>query len=470
MIRKEFLWGGATAANQIEGAWNVDGKGPSVGDFLTGGSVNEKRKYTTNIDKSKFYPSHDGIKFYENYKEDIALFSELGLKAFRLSISWSRIFPKGDENTPNKKGLEFYDKIFDECLRYGIEPIVTLCHFDFPMHLVKKFNGFYSKETIGFFERYVDTVFKRYKNKVKYWITFNEVNFSMLEDGALEVLGINDVELRNSENARFKALHNVLIASAKAVKLGHEINPSFKIGCMIAHVTLYSLTSRPEDNLLTQQTDRMFNDFCADVQVTGEYPYYAKNYFLKKNISFELTEHDHKILKSGVVDFYSFSYYMSNCISSEEGHETSAGNLLGGIKNPYLDISEWGWQIDPVGLRFTMHKLYDRYNIPLMIVENGLGAVDEIKEDGSIIDDYRIEYLKSHLSEMVKAINEGVDIWGYMVWSPIDIISSSTGEMKKRYGLIYVNRNDDQQGNFERYKKKSFYWYKDIIESNGENL
>lgn len=470
MIKKNFLWGGATAANQIEGAWNKDGKGPSVGDFLTGGSAQKKRRFTPNIDKTEFYPSHDGIKFYENYKKDIALFSELGLKAFRLSISWSRIFPNGDEDTPNEKGLEFYDRVFDECAKYGIEPIVTLCHFDFPMHLIKTFNGFYSKETIEYFERYAATVFERYKNKVKYWITFNEINFSMLEDGALEVLGIDNVELRNSENARMQALHNVFIASAKVVKLGHEINPAFKIGCMIAHVTLYPLTSRPEDNLLTQETDRMFNDFCADVQVTGKYPYYAKNYFLRRNIQLEINEYDNKILRDGIVDFYSFSYYMSNCISSEEGHEISAGNLLGGIKNPYLETSDWGWQIDSIGLRFTMHKIYDRYNIPLMIVENGLGAIDEVTEEGTVIDDYRIDYLQAHLSEMKQAIEEGVDTMGYMVWSPIDIISSSTGEMKKRYGLIYVNRNDKQEGNFERSKKKSFYWYKNVIDTNGDIL
>ncbi|MEG7640367.1 glycoside hydrolase family 1 protein [Enterococcus casseliflavus] len=239
---------------------------------------------------------------------------------------------------------------------------------------------------------------------------------------------------------------------------------------MIAHVTLYPLTSRPEDNILTQEMDRMFNDFCADVQVKGKYPYYAKNYFKINNIKIELSDYDEKVLEEGVVDFYSFSYYMSNCISSEDGHEVSAGNLLGGIKNPFLDTSDWGWQIDSVGLRYTMHKLYDRYNIPLMIVENGLGAVDKVTEDGSINDDYRINYLKSHLIEMKQAIYEGVEVWGYMVWSPIDIVSSSTGEMKKRYGLIYVNRNDNQKGNFERYKKKSFYWYKDVIGSNGNNL
>lgn len=469
-MNKNFLWGGATAANQIEGAWNIDGKGPSIGDFLTQGNMKEKRLYTSKIDSSRIYPSHDGIKFYENYKEDIALFAELGLKAFRLSISWSRIFPNGEEDSPNEKGLEFYEKVFDECEKYNIEPIVTLCHFDFPINLVKKYNGFYSRETITFFEKYVETVFNRYKDKVKYWITFNEINFSMLEDGGLEVLGINDNTLRKSENVRINALHNVFLASAIAVKKGHEINKEFKIGCMIAHVTLYPLTSMPEDVLLTQQTDRMFNDFCADVQVHGKYPYYSYNYFLEKGINLDISKDDNEVLKAGTVDFYSFSYYMSNCISSERGHLISAGNLLGGIKNPYLESSEWGWQIDPVGLRFTMHKVYDRYNIPVMIVENGLGAIDKINANGTINDEYRIKYLEAHLSEMKKAASEGVDIIGYMVWSPIDIISSSTGEMKKRYGLIYVNRDDDQNGDFRRIKKESFYWYQDVIKNNGEFL
>ncbi|MBO0488178.1 glycoside hydrolase family 1 protein [Vagococcus fluvialis] len=470
MIAKNFLWGGATAANQIEGAWDVDGKGPSIGDYLTAGSVNKKRRFTNTIEEREHYPSHNGIEFYKNYKTDIALLAELGLKAFRISISWSRIFPNGDEEKPNEKGLAFYDKVFDECLKNNIEPIVTLNHFDFPMYLIEKYNGFYSKETIHYFENYAKAVFERFQGKVKYWITFNEINFSLLEEGSLEVLGIKDDKLRSSESIRFNALHNVFLASARAVKIGHAINPSFKIGCMIAHVTLYPLKSLPEDNLLTQETDRMFNDLCADIQIKGMYPYYAKNYFSRNNIVIDFSEADAKILKEGCVDFYSFSYYMSNCVSSESGHEVSAGNLLGGIKNPYLPSSEWGWQIDPVGLRFTMHKIYDRYNIPLMIVENGLGAVDELDRKKTIKDNYRIDYIRSHLIEMKQAMSEGVDLLGYMIWSPIDIVSSSTGEMKKRYGLIYVDRNDNQEGDFARIKKDSFYWYQKVIETNGQEL
>ena len=469
-LQSNFLWGGAIAANQAEGAWNVDGKGPSIGDFLTAGSVDKKRMYTPKLQSDKNYPSHEGIRFFEKYKDDIRMFSEMGFNTFRLSISWSRIFPNGDDELPNEKGLIFYEKVFDECARYGIEPIVTLSHFDMPMKLIKEYNGFYSRETIEFFKRYVTVVFNRYRKSVKYWITFNEINFGTLESGALEVLGINDKNLTSSEQARFQSLHNVFVASAEAVKIGHEINSDFKIGCMIAHVTLYPLTCNPNDILLTQKRDRTFNDFCADVQVRGQYPYYMKKYFEEKNIKISFYEDDRKILSEGCVDYYTFSYYMSNCVSAEEGHEVSAGNLLGGIRNPYLETSEWGWQIDPKGLRFTLNKIYDRYHLPMMIVENGLGAEDKVNSDGSIHDHYRIDYLRQHIIEMKHAVDEGVKLIGYTMWSPIDIVSSSTGEMKKRYGLIYVNRQDDGTGDYKRFKKDSFYWYKKVVESNGEEL
>lgn len=476
MFPKGFLWGGAVAANQCEGAWNVDGKKESICDHLTAGSMHENRKFTSEILSEESYPSHEAVDFFHHYKEDIKLFAEMGFKVFRLSIAWSRIFPNGDEKLPNEEGLKFYDNVFDECIKYGIEPLVTLSHFEIPYHLVKTYKGFSNRKVVSFFEHYAKTVFERYKNKVKYWLTFNEINFATMPMGNLEVLGIVNRENEEISNPlddiqlRFQALHNVFIASAKAVKIAHKINPNFKIGCMIAHITMYPLTCKTEDLLLQQELDNLINNFCADVQVRGEYPNYIFNYFKKNNIKIIFEHEDEKILKDGCVDFYSFSYYMSNCVTTEEGHETTMGNLLGGVKNPYLQVSEWGWQIDPKGLRYTLNKLYDRYQIPLFIVENGLGAIDEIDFEGCINDDYRISYLKSHIKEMDKAIEEGVELIGYTMWSAIDLISSGTGEMKKRYGLIYIDKDDNGNGTLNRIKKKSFYWYKKVIESNGNRL
>jgi len=400
----------------------------------------------------------------------------MGFKVFSLSIAWSRIFPNGDDEQPNEEGLKFYDDVFDECNKYGIEPLVTLSHFEIPYHLVKEYQGFASRKVVTFFERYARTVFERYKNKVKYWLTFNEINFGTMPMGNLEVLGVlnkEDEEIANpldNMQLRFQALHHVFLASARAVKIAHEINPVFKVGCMIAHITMYPLTCRPEDLLLQQELDNIINNFCADVQVRGVYPYYIFHHLKKNNIEINFEEEDEKILKEGCVDFYSFSYYMSNCITTEEGHETTLGNLLGGVKNPYLHVSEWGWQIDPKGLRYTLNKIYDRYKIPLFVVENGLGAVDEIDDEGCINDDYRISYLKIHIVEMNKAIENNVDLMGYTMWSAIDLVSSGTGEMKKRYGLIYIDKDDNGDGTFKRIKKKSFYWYKKIIETNGKDL
>lgn len=473
---EKFLWGGATAANQLEGGFAQGGKGDCISDHITRGALHSIRRFTRQNEQHTMYPSHTAIDFYHHYKEDIAMFADMGLKAFRLSICWSRIYPKGIEEAPSEDGLKFYEAIFDECARYGIEPIVTLMHFDMPYYLFDKCKGFSSRYVVDCFLKYADTLFQRYQHRVRYWITFNEINFACLPSGSLEVLGLLDdgnenfCESNISANARYNALHNVFLASALAVKRAHEINPNNQVGCMIAHVTLYPYTCKPEDMLITQKTDQIFNNFCGDVQVKGTYPYYMKTYFKEHGIVIHACENDEQILKEGCVDFYSFSYYMSNCVSSENGHEKSAGNLLGGIKNPYLNSSEWGWQIDAKGLRYTLHKLQDRYQIPLMIVENGLGAEDVLTRDHTIHDDYRIKYLRAHIQEMKTAIDENITLIGYTMWSPIDIVSSSTGEMKKRYGLIYVDRDDNAHGDYTRYKKDSFYWYKKLIETNGEAL
>lgn len=474
---KNFLWGGATAANQYEGGWKEGKKGDSLSDHLSGGSKTIRRRFTPVIEPDVCYPSREATDFYHHYQEDIALFAEMGMKAFRLSITWSRIFPNGDEQEPNEEGLAFYDRVFDECRKYGIEPIVTLMHFDMPYHLLKRYGGFTDRKVIDFFVHYAQTVFKSYRGKVRYWITFNEINFACIPMGNLEVLGIYDertsdyTQPYDDPQRRYQALHHVFLASARAVKAAHGIDPSMKVGCMIAHVTLYPYTCHPDDMLYVQQQDHLFNDFCADVQVRGEYPYYIRSYFEQQGISVKMEEADRSILKEGCVDYYTFSYYMTNCMTLGKGEqEITSGNLLEGVRNPYLEASEWGWQIDPVGLRYTLNKLYDRYGIPLMIVENGFGASDVVQEDGQIHDTDRIDYLRAHIAEMEKAIREGVPLIGYLLWAPIDIISSSTGEMKKRYGLIYVDKQDDGSGTLARMKKDSFYWYQKVIATNGDTL
>ena len=476
ILSKDFLWGGATAANQFEGGWNVDGKGASTSDMLTAGTHTIPRKITKETIDGLNYPSHEAIDFYHRYKEDIKLFAEMGFKVFRMSIAWTRIFPNGDDKEPNEAGLKFYDDVFDELKKYNIEPLVTISHYEMPFNLTKKYNGWASRNLIDFFVNYCNVIFNRYKDKVKYWLTFNEINCGTMPMGGYLGLGILNegtedfLHQNDNKQIRFQALHHQFVASAKAVKLGHSINKDFKIGCMIAHMTTYPYTCNPDDILLAQKKNQLANDLCGDVQVRGEYPFFAKRYFEENNIVLDITEEDKKILKEGTVDYYTFSYYMSNCESASGDEDKTSGNLLGGIKNPYLEASDWGWQIDPKGLRYTLNELYGRYNIPLMVVENGLGAFDKVEEDGSINDDYRIEYLKDHIIQMKEAVKDGVDLIGYTPWGCIDLVSASTGEMEKRYGFIYVDKDNAGEGTLDRKKKKSFEWYKNVIKTNGEEL
>lgn len=476
VLSKDFLWGGATAANQFEGGWNLDGKGASTSDMLTAGTHTTPRKITRETIDELNYPSHEAIDFYHRYKEDIKLFAEMGFKVFRMSIAWTRIFPNGDDKEPNEAGLKFYDDVFDELKKYNIEPLVTISHYEMPFNLTEKYNGWASRDVIDFFVNYCNVIFNRYKDKVKYWLTFNEINCGTMPMGGYLGLGILNegtedfLNQNDNKQIRFQALHHQFVASAKAVKLGHSINKDFKIGCMIAHMTTYPYTCNPDDILLAQRKNQLSNDFCGDVHVRGEYPFFAKRYFEENNIVLDITEEDKKILKEGTVDYYTFSYYMSNCESAAGDEDKTSGNLIGGVKNPYLEASDWGWQIDPKGLRYTLNELYGRYNIPLMVVENGLGAFDKVEEDGSINDDYRIEYLKDHIIQMQEAVKDGVDLIGYTPWGCIDLVSASTGEMEKRYGFIYVDKDNAGEGTLDRKKKKSFEWYKNVIKTNGEEL
>lgn len=470
---KGFLWGGATAANQFEGGYDKGGRGLAVPDLKTAGSVDTPRRFTAKIEPDVYYPSHRAIDFYHHYKEDIKLFGEMNFNVFRMSIAWSRIFPQGDELEPNEAGLQFYEDVIDELIKNGMTPLITLSHFELPMGIVEKYNGFSDRRVIDLFVRYAETVMTRFKSKVTYWLTFNEMNFGAMDHGELTVLGLNPNDqtgIKGNEKVRFQALHNALVASAKVVKLGHEINPDFMIGCMICHITSYPLTPKPEDVLKRKEFDLLFTKFVGDVQVRGVYPSYMTSYLEKKDMFPIFESGDAEILKAGTVDMYTFSYYMTICITTDEAAKDTAGNLMGGKANPYLKASEWGWQVDPIGLEYTLLDLQDRYNLPMMVVENGLGFSDELTADFTVEDDYRIDYMRDHIKAMDAAIEKGVDFIGYTMWGPIDLISAGTGEMKKRYGFIYVDMNNDGTGSLKRSKKKSFDWYGRVVESNGEQL
>lgn len=476
-FRNDFLWGGATAANQYEGAWDVDGKGVSIPDLCTNGTHTVPKRVTNGFEEDTLYPSHEATDFYHHYKEDIALFAEMGFKTFRLSIAWTRIFPTGMEEKPNEKGLAFYDAVFDECHKYGIEPLVTISHYEMPYALVEKYNGWASRECVDFYVRYCEAIFERYKDKVKYWLTFNEINSGTMVMGATLSLGvIKDyfgpmMGVKDDPQVRFQALHHQFVASAKVVKLAHEKYPQFQMGNMICFITMYPSTCHPDDILEAQQKMRMVNWFCSDVQVRGAYPAYADRFFEEQGITIQKEAGDDELLKEGVVDFYTLSYYMSNCIGNATGNaKTVEGNIVVGLKNPYLEASDWGWQIDPKGLRYSLNAIYDRYQIPIMVVENGLGAKDVKEADGSVHDGYRIDYLKKHIEQMKEAVADGVDLIGYTPWGCIDLVSASTGEMAKRYGFIYVDKYDDGTGTLARSKKDSFYWYQNVIKTNGEDL
>ena len=460
-----FLWGGAVAANQCEGAYDEDGKGWSTQDLAPKGIVGAITAEPT-ADNLKL----KGIDFYHRYREDIAMFAEMGFSVFRFSIAWSRIFPNGDEETPNEAGLAFYDQLIDECRRHGMEPLVTLSHYETPYHLAKTYDGWCSRKMIGFFKRYVNTVMERYKGKVHYWLTFNEIN-SILHNPYLSG-GILTPREQLSKNDLYQAIHHELVASALVTKMAHEIDPDNKVGCMVIGVPSYPLTPNPDDVIANMEQDR-HNLYFTDVQARGAYPKYLNRYFKENGIQIQMEEGDEEILKN-TVDFISFSYYMSTCgCADPNAHPQAAGNIIPGVANPYLRSSQWGWQIDPKGLRVLLNQFYDRYQKPLFIVENGLGARDElIEKDGvlTVEDDYRIEYMREHLLQVEEAIEDGVEVLGYTSWGCIDLVSASTAQMSKRYGFIYVDRNDDGSGTMARYRKKSFYWYRDVIASNGASL
>lgn len=469
-----FLWGGATAANQCEGGYNEGGRGLANVDVIPHGEdrfpVMCGKKKMFELDDVHNYPALESIDMYHRWKEDIALFAEMGFKTYRLSIGWTRIFPKGDELEPNEEGLKFYEDIFKECKKYGIEPLVTITHFDCPMHLITEYGGWRNRKLVEFYERLCRVLFTRYKGLVKYWLTFNEIN--MILHLPFMGAGICFEEGENEEEIKYIAAHHELVASALATKVAHEIDPEVKVGCMLAAGNTYPNTCNPKDVWQSIERDRDSYMF-IDVQARGEYPSYALKKFEREGIKVDITEEDKKLLKENTVDFVSFSYYASRLTSADEEllKQLREGNAAASLKNPYLTESEWGWQIDPLGFRITINSIYDRYQKPLFVVENGLGAVDTVDENGQVNDDYRIDYLREHIKAMRDAVViDGVDIMGYTSWGCIDLVSASTGEMKKRYGFIYVDKDNEGNGTLKRSKKKSFEWYKKVISSNGADL
>ncbi|WP_449555093.1 glycoside hydrolase family 1 protein [Lelliottia amnigena] len=455
-----FMWGGAVAANQVEGAYLEEGKGLSTSDVQPQGvfgKVVERVEGDSGI-------KDVAIDFYHRYPDDIKLFAEMGFSCLRVSIAWTRIFPNGDEQKPNEAGLAFYDKLFDELAAHNITPLVTLSHYEMPWGLVKQYGGWGSRQTIGFFERYARTVFARYKEKVKLWLTFNEINMSL--HAPMTGVGLPET---SSKADVYQAIHHQLVASALAVKACHEIIPDAKIGNMLLGGLVYPLTCKPEDVLEALQENRAWQ-FFGDVQCRGAYPGYMLRFFRDNGITLEITDADREALKA-TVDFISFSYYMTGCVTTdEELNQQARGNILSMVPNPHLASSEWGWQIDPLGLRTLLNVLWDRYQKPLFIVENGLGAKDKPDADGVVQDDYRIRYLNDHLVQVREAIDDGVDVMGYTSWGPIDLVSASKAELSKRYGFIYVDRDDSGNGTLARSRKKSFYWYQEVIATNGASL
>ena len=469
-----FLWGGATAANQCEGGYQEEGRGLSTVDTIPYGEdrfpVMRGDKNMLSCDDEHVYPTHTAIDMFHRYKEDIALFAEMVFNCYRMSVAWTRIFPAGDEDKPNEAGLQFYDDIFNECKKYGIEPVVTICHFDTPIQLIKEFGGWKNRRMIDYYLKYCKTIFERYRKKVKYWISFNEINMILHLPymGAGIVFEPNDYK----EQVKYQAAHHELIASALATKLLHSIIPSAKMGCMLAAGEVYPYSCKPEDVFDAMEKNRD-NYFFIDVQSRGGYPSYAKKKLEELQIELQTDPEDEQILRDNTVDFISLSYYASRLTSTDPEllKDMTNGNVFETIKNPYLKTSEWGWQIDPLGFRITLNTLYDRYQKPLFIVENGLGAIDMMTEDEKVHDEYRISYLRDHINAMKDAMNkDGVDIIGYTSWGCIDLVSASNGMMQKRYGFIYVDINDDGSGTGKRIKKDSFYWYQKVIGSNGSVL
>lgn len=469
---ENFFWGGAVAANQLEGAYLEGGKGLSVADINRfRDDIDIRKKGNKEIalediefainDEEGIYPKREGIDFYHTFKEDLKLLAGTGMNSFRTSISWARIFPKGDELEPNEEGLKFYDALIDEIIANGMEPLITLSHYEMPLYLTTKYNGWYDRKMIDFFTRFSEVLFKRYKGKVTYWILVNQMN--LITHESFNHLGIPSDRVENLVEAKYQGVHNELVACGRAVKIAKEIDPSFQIGMMSYYGNSYPATCKPEDVLAALKNNQM-EYFYSDVLARGYYPSYAYRFFEDKGINITFGEKDEEDLKN-TVDFVTFSYYYTRIIDAESSKKEDPS-----YANPHLKANDWGWAIDPIGLRIALNEYYDRYQLPLMITENGMGFYEQLNENNTIEDDYRIDFLRQHIEAMKEAIHDGVELIGYYPWGPIDLVSCSSSEMSKRYGFIYVDLDDYGKGSGKRYKKKSYDWYRQVVDSNGENL
>lgn len=472
-LPNDFLWGSAVAAHQLEGAWNIDGKGVSIADVMLAGEKNVARKVTDTVLSDGNYPNHRGIDFYHTYEQDFDLFKELGLNAFRTSIAWTRIFPNGDENEPNEAGLAFYDRMIDSMVEHGLEPVITLSHFEMPLHLVKEYGGWRNRKVIDFFVKYAKTVINRYGDRVKYWLTFNEINNQTSWSNPHHLLqdsGLKDYPEDEAQELMYLASHHELVASALVTKLAHEISPKLQVGCMIAMNPVYPASSNPKDIMMSQRAMQT-RYYWGDVHARGEYPTWLLKYFEQKGFNIDITDEDKQILKANTVDFVSFSYYMSWTVSDPDNPLYEYDEEKNHGDNPFLEQSDWGWQIDPVGIRYAINWMWDRWQKPMIVVENGFGAFDKLEDGNQVHDPYRIDYFKNHIKSVEEAVVlDGLPVFGYMPWSGIDIISASTGEMKKRYGFIYVDLDDMGEGSGQRYRKDSFDWYQNVIKTHGKEL
>ena len=472
-LPQSFLWGGAVAAHQLEGAWNQDGRGPSICDVMTAGSATVPRRITDGILPGENYPNHGGIDFYHTYEKDLDLFQEMGFKCFRTSISWSRIFPNGDEEVPNEAGLAFYDRLFDAMLCRNIQPVVTISHFEMPYHLAKTYGGFRSRKLIDFYLRFCEVIFRRYHEKVHYWLLFNEINNQTDTTRDIYAFTNSGILFQPGENRRevmHQAVHHEFVAGAKAVQLAHKIDPAMQMGCMVAWVPIYPYSCAPDDMLSAQEA--MHDRFLfTDVYARGHYPAYTLRAWEREGLKIEMLPGDLEAIQAGTVDFIAFSYYMSAVSKDDSTGDAGQRGFETSVANPYLKCSDWGWTIDPQGLQYSLCQLYERYELPLFVVENGFGAYDHPDDTGFIHDTYRIDYLREHIKALKRAVLEqGVNVIGYTVWGCIDVVSFGTGEMEKRYGMIYVDRDNQGKGTQQRSKKESFAWYQKVIESQGDCL
>ena len=492
---ENFLWGGATSAAQIEGGRCFDGKGLSHLDYVyyRGPKIPCNFMLKKDLEMAKAreaelnFPNRRGIDFYHRYKEDIALLAEMGFRSFRMSISWTRLFPTGKEEKPCEEGVQFYHNVFRELHKYNIEPLVTMIHYELPIGFVDEFGGWESPEIIPYCVKYLKFLIDEYKDEVKYWLTFNEINMVT----AVPWLGGGIILDRNEEfempkdfrpfapmpekmaerwnNASHQALHHQFIASAMVVKYAHDTAPGCLIGNMFNLHHLYPETSAPADAYRAHE-ETEYNMFFCDVMARGYYPEWIKSYYRRNNINIRYVDNYEEILAEGKVDFISLSYYLSSIVTDDPERQERIGSFIRRLQNPHLETSEFGWQVDPTALRISLNELRDRFNLPIYIVENGIGAFETLTEDKTVHDDYRIAYLRSHIEAIAEAIDDGVDVMGYTPWGCIDLVSCSLVSMSKRYGFVYVDADDEGNGTYDRYRKDSFYWYRKVIASNGEDL